>query len=75
MSTVNLSDDDMYVLTDGSAWIDVKGFAIRIHSTDEGVVVDIFNAKELETEPFIESLASTYAFDAECEPDKEEVGA
>ena len=55
-----LKDDD-YVLTDGAAWFTVKGFAVRIHSTDEGVVIDVFaDGKELES-----PVASTYAFDHE----------
>lgn len=58
--TIPLDDQD-YILTDGGAWLEVKGFAIRIHSTDEGVVVDIYkNGKEME-----EAIASTYAFDTE----------
>ncbi|HNG03372.1 MAG TPA: hypothetical protein PLQ71_15905 [Nitrospira sp.] len=72
MSLVNLHDEDMYVLTDGSAWIDVKKFAIRIHSTDEGVVVDVFDAAALEEDPFCEPLGSTYAFDADCGNKEEE---
>ena len=71
MSLVNLYDEDMYVLADGSAWIDVKEFAIRIHSTDEGVVVDVFDAAALEEDPFCERLGSTYAFDADCVNEEE----
>ena len=71
MSRVPLNDDDMYVLTDGSAWIDVKKFAIRIHSVGEGVVVDVFSAATLEEDPFCEPLGSTYVFDEECESDEE----
>ena len=71
MSQINLSDDDTYVLADGSAWFDVKKFAIRIHSTDEGVVVDVFSAAALEEDQFCDPLGSTYAFDEECEPDDE----
>lgn len=67
MSSVSLSDEHIYILTDGSAWVDVKKFAIRIHSTDEGVVVYVFSAAALEADPFCEPLGSTYALDAECE--------
>ncbi len=35
----NLRDGD-YVLIDGAAWFTVGKFSIRIHQTDEGVVVD-----------------------------------
>jgi hypothetical protein len=59
MKTNQLTDDD-YKLTDGAAWIEVKNFAIRIHSTDEGVIVDIFKNEE-----YAEAIASTYAFDTE----------
>lgn len=52
-----------YILKDGKAWLEVKGFAIWVRATDEGVVVDIYkNEDELG-----ESLASTYAFDSETE--------
>lgn len=68
---MNLQDSD-YVLTENAGWFDVKGFAIRINGTDDGVVVDIFSRKELEQSPYCEALASTYAFDHETE---EEVSA
>lgn len=56
-----------YVLKDGGAWLEVKGFAVWVRATDEGVVVDIFkNGDELG-----ESLASTYAFDSEVENDSQ----
>ena len=58
----SIKDGD-YILKDGKAWFEVKGFAIWVRATDEGVVVDIYkNGDELE-----ESLASTYAFDSETE--------
>lgn len=57
---MNLKDDD-YVLEEGAAWFTVKGFAIRILSTDEGVVVDIWKDGEVMDSP----IASTYAFDAD----------
>jgi hypothetical protein len=69
---IQLTDQD-YDLAEGAAWFGVKNFAIRIHQTDEGVVVDIYKSgKEMDG-----SLASTYAFDSECEeedePEREEV--
>ena len=58
----SIKDGD-YILKDGKAWLEVKGFAIWVRATDEGVVVDIYkNEYELG-----ESLASTYAFDSETE--------
>ena len=64
---MNLPDGD-YTLSEGAAWFDVTGFTIRIHRTDEGVVVDIFNAKTALTGDFDAALvSSTYAFDHELE--------
>ena len=58
----SIKDGD-YILKDGKAWLEVKGFAIWVRATNEGVVVDIYkNEDELG-----ESLASTYAFDSETE--------
>jgi len=59
-----LTDGD-YTLADGAAWLSVGTFAIRIHKTDEGVVVDVYkNGREDE-----DAIASCYAFDADCEKD------
>ena len=55
--------DGDYFLADDAAWFTVKDFSIRIHGTDEGVVVDIY-ALGHEDEDVI---ATTYAFDNECE--------
>ena len=55
---MNLKDDD-YTLEEGAAWFTVKGFAIRIRSTDDGVVVDIYKDGEEMDSP----IASTYAHD------------
>jgi hypothetical protein len=58
---MNEINDDDYKLVEGAAWFTVKGFSIRIHSTDEGVIVDVFaNGKEMDS-----PVASTYAFDHE----------
>lgn len=64
-----LKDGD-YVLSEGTGWFEVKGFAIRIHSTDEGVAVDIYNNKEMndpDNGGTVEAIASAYAFDDELE--------
>ena len=66
----------MNTLTDGEyktadkcyIWIDVRGFSVRLLTTDEGIIVDVFNAEELRAEPHAEALASTYAFDHELAP-------
>jgi hypothetical protein len=52
--------DGDYILKDGSAWLEVKDFAIRIHATDEGVAIDVYKNKEEE-----EAITSCYAFDSE----------
>jgi hypothetical protein len=44
--------------------IDIKEFQIHIKTTDEGVVVDIFDRKALQKGD-ADPLASTYAFDHE----------
>jgi hypothetical protein len=64
MSDVNLIYGD-YVLTDGAAWFRVKNFSIYIHSTDEGVVVDLYPYLGEMEEP----VASTRAFDSDVEPE------
>lgn len=55
--------DGDYILADGAAWFTVKKFSIRVQETDEGVVVDIYKLGD----EMSESIASTYAFDAEVE--------
>lgn len=40
---VKLPDAD-YVLTEGAAWIEVKGVAIRIFTTDEGVALMVYES-------------------------------
>ena len=63
--TTDLIDND-YVLVEGAAWFDVDGFTIRIHSTDEGVVVDVFDAKLCESGDFdVALMATTYVFNSE----------
>ncbi|MGH9691022.1 MAG: hypothetical protein ACRD4C_08095 [Candidatus Acidiferrales bacterium] len=61
-SDKHLTDDD-YILVDGGAWFTVKGFSVRIHSTDEGVICDVYKLGD-EMEGVI---ASTYACDSELE--------
>lgn len=52
-----------YILTEGSAWVQVGNIAVYIHETDEGVVCDMFaNGREID-----EPLASCYAFFNEAE--------
>lgn len=47
MENKELEDGD-YVLTEGRGWFTVKGFSVRIHATDEGVAVDIYqDGKEM----------------------------
>jgi len=70
MKTLN---DDDYQLVEGGACFDVKGFSIRLHATDEGVVADIFDTKVLAAGDADAALmSSTYAFDAELESNQTE---
>ena len=60
MMTERVLDGD-YVLAEGAAWLEVKNFAIRVFSTDEGVVVDVYKNGDEMNDP----IASAYAFDQE----------
>jgi hypothetical protein len=61
MESKELEDGD-YVLTEGSGWFTVKGFAVRIHATDEGVAVDVYvNGKEDDG-----PISSAYGLDVEA---------
>jgi hypothetical protein len=51
-------DDGDYELTDGCAWLSTKGFAIRIHTTDESVFVDIY--KEVGTDQLYDAPLASY---------------
>ena len=59
--------NECYTLKDDNMWVSVKNFEIRIYTTDEGVVVDIYRGSEEGADG--DPLASTYAFDNECEED------
>jgi hypothetical protein len=62
-----LKDGD-YLLIEGAGWFTVKGFSVRVHMTDEGVIVDIYGqGKEMDS-----PIASTYAFEHELIEDEEE---
>ena len=50
-------------LVDGNAWFTIKEFSVRIHATDEGVIVDVWNEGEEDGDV----VASTYAFDKELQ--------
>ena len=41
MSAIELPDGD-YILSEGAAWIEVKGLAIRIFHDGEGVLVSVY---------------------------------
>jgi hypothetical protein len=58
--TMELHDED-YTLVDEGMWLTVKGFSIRVHTKNEGVIVDIYvNGREDE-----DPIAGAYAFDTE----------
>lgn len=57
-SDIVLSDGD-YVLGDERAWFSIKGFAVWIRATGDGVAVEIYqNGNEDD-----DSMASAYAYD------------
>jgi len=59
---MTLEDGD-YELVDGAAWLAVRGFSVRIFSTDNGVDVRIYkNGAEDEG-----AIAGTFAADSELE--------
>ena len=60
-----LTDDDYTMDKNGSVWIDVRGFTVHILTTDEGIVVDVFNRSELADRCYVSPIASTYAYDDE----------
>jgi hypothetical protein len=60
-----ITDGDYKADDTCAVWIDVRGFTVYLHTTDEGIIVDVFNAKHLRDEPYTEAVASTYAFDHE----------
>ena len=61
----HLTDGDYTMDENGSVWIDVRGFTVHILTTDEGIVVDVFNPNELAEHIFCSPIASTYAYDHE----------
>ena len=56
--------NECYTLKDDNMWVSVNKFDIRIYTTDEGVVVDIYRGSECGADG--EALASTHAFNNEC---------
>ena len=60
-----LTNGDYKAADQCAVWIDVRGFTVNLKTTDEGIVVDVFNAEQMRTEPCAEPVASTYAFDHE----------
>ena len=60
MKTIELTEGD-YILKDNSAWIQIRGFAIRIYDNGVGVGADIYrNGKEME-----DPLAEAYVEEEE----------
>lgn len=62
MPDKNLIDND-YTLTEGGAWFTVEGFAVRIHTTAEGLIVDIYQDGKEYNAP----ISSAYAHNSELE--------
>lgn len=46
--------------------VNIKGFEVHINSTDEGVVIDIYDREALKAGP-VDPIASTWAMDQETE--------
>jgi hypothetical protein len=66
--TMKTLHDGHYRMNDeGTIWIDVRGFSIQILTTGDGILIDIFDAKELDQKIHSEPVASAYAFDHELE--------
>lgn len=42
---MKLSDGD-YILTEGAAWVEVQGFAVRIRGDSSGLAVDVYKSGE-----------------------------
>jgi len=62
----HLEDGDYKTDNNCAVWIDVRGFSVYLHTTNEGITVDIFSAEQLrEAFPLAAPIASTYAFDHE----------
>lgn len=36
--------DDDYVLEENAAWIETRGFAVRIRATDDGLSIEVFKS-------------------------------
>lgn len=68
LTTRKIARDTDYVLDCGNVWITVKHLSVRVHETDEGVVVDIWPLGREEDDDI---LASCYAFFAEAEAEAE----
>lgn len=50
----------------GCGWVSLKGFAICIQTTDEGIVVDIYDEAKLDRGEVDDALlGSTYAYSSE----------
>lgn len=59
--------DGDYLLADDAAWFTVKDFSVRIQSTDEGVVVDIYKLYCEDDDPIASAYASDDEIDWQCD--------
>lgn len=48
---------------DGAIWIDVRGFAINIFSTGEGIMADVYDLEDLANDVNSKPLASALVDD------------
>jgi hypothetical protein len=59
LQETELQDGD-YILTDNAAWFTIKGFSVRIHDTNSGIAVNIYEfGREMDF-----PLDSAYASDS-----------
>lgn len=48
---------------EGAIWIDVRGFAVNIFSTGEGIMVDVYDKEDIENNINSQPLASSFVDD------------
>lgn len=56
--------DGHYRMDDeGAAWIDVRGFAVNIFSTGDGIMVDVYDKEDLANSVNSQPLSSAFIDD------------
>ena len=57
---IQISDGD-YILADGAAWLETGGFAIRISTTPDGIMAEIYESGK----EYNSAISGAYAFNSE----------